>query len=1335
MGADSPKDDGPADKLPEADLRGVPWRRRYATSSLNQAGPGMEHGGTDLLRSFYIPALLRSVAYDRVTGYFRSSALAAAARGYTALLERGARVRLVAGCDLAGHDVQAILDGHTRRLSEHLLEELAGVDDEPIRVRRGLELLAHMVATGRLDIRVAFRRDARTGEPIRLEDAMDGYVHEKWGILTDAQGQRLAFSGSMNESSAALERNAENIVLSYSWDDPEDIAQMSESFAALWDDTHPYFVVRPIPEAVRERLLEISECVQLPVEEDGEPAVPEQSGQPTPHEWLRFTVIKYAPTMRGGETVGLYTAPVTPWPHQEIVARRLVETYPYGYLLCDEVGLGKTIENGLAFRALWLSGRAKRILICPPASLVNQWQREMAKKFLLPFGIARSRQGGGEGAARVSYRFPQEHEEDRPGLFDRDLVVVSTGLLQRTERVQQLVAAEPFDIALVDEAHFARRSNATQGLDEEPVFGKLFAALRDGLKPTARSLWLATATPMQMQAVEAYDLAGLIGRLGSFSTEHCLSQAYYDILGGMAVGQSPDREEQATLHTLAKRVQYEDPALWDRLNSWLLEKDPQLKLLFDLWMRAEQWPTRRDEQKLLLRFLFAMSPLQRVMMRHTRPLLEQYRKHNLLTEKLAKRTIRAIPPELRFRPDEQDAYETLKTYCDDLQREVGQNLSGDVRASLGFYLSLLQQRFASSAVAIHLTLERRQKRVSETIATLERLGTHTTNDLAELRPHGDRDEWEDDDRELDELINATLRGRSHDDLVWEGDRLDEMLPDYAALAAKRPTKTKVLLEVMAERQIPQQANRFRQTVVFTRFADTMRHLVETFKGAAPDMRVGTFSGSGGGYWDAATSQWRGLEKNRDRIKELFLEGEIDLLLCTDAAAEGLNLQTADLLVNYDLPWNPMKVEQRIGRIDRIGQRFDEISVLNLATPGSVEEVIYGRLWERLRGAAGIVGAQQFSLLPLEETDFHDLAHGRVTPEQLEAKARRDMETHARQVQAMEVSAEDLYHIFNKELRSYANEPKTVTLEEIERALVESDYLKSRGVLTHEYEGQRWLEVQEAATWGGLYTQYALTANPRLYDRGIGDERLPLKFASYGEPAFDELVEDLCRPTDAPPGLRLVRVEVTDGDLTWVRTAVVAMVRGLGGATEPVRVDRFAEIEGLRLEPDAAVPVDFVDELEQRLGAELRQAIGGLRQRDALLDQHERVGDSNKAFLYLVAIGLVRAAQQRPDVSDPDKPNQVLREIQTLADEDRGIILQMPMDQLPDGRWPEVMVEQGSERHQGRWRSTPHFRRAAMPILRRELAALKKAHRGDATTTRWLARLARRVGEVLERSNG
>jgi SNF2 family DNA or RNA helicase len=1313
-----------SDPLPDPDLTKRQWRRRYATSNLDPSA-----AGTDLLRSFYVPALLRTVSYDRVAGYFRSSALAAASRGFTALIQRGGKVRLIAGCDLAPHDIQAILDGNISRLEEHLLGELDHLDDEPERVRLGVELLAHMVAIGHLDIQVAFRRDSNTGEPIKLDNSADGYVHEKWGIFTDAFDNKLGFSGSMNESAAALMRNAENINTLMSWggqSDSESLEEMSDAFEAMWEDRHPCFVVRPIPDAIRDKLLEISERVKVPKELDGKPAIEERKVAPSPLEWLRFSVIKHAPRMVGGETVGIYTAPIKPWPHQEIVARRLVETYPYGYMLCDEVGLGKTIETGLAFRALWLSGRANRILISPPASLVSQWQREMATKFLMPFGIGRSR---GKGA-RISYTLPSKCDDDRNSLFDRDLMIVSTGLLQRKERIDQLKKAGEFDIALVDEAHFARRQGSRAGLDEEPSFGKLYKALYEGLRKKAGAMWLATATPMQLNAVEAYDLADLIGRLGCFASEQSLVGIYYTLLGNLARGLSPTSKEQETLHIIVRRTQFEDPALWERISSWLIEKDPQLQVVFTQWVDSGYWPGRRDDERLLMRVLFAISPLHRVMMRHTRSLLEQYRMHNLLTEKLATRTVLPIPRDLVFRPDEREAYAKLGEYCAELQATIGQKISGSLRSSLGFYLSLLQQRFASSAVAIRNTMQRRLGRVIETLEILERYGLDSTDDLEDLREESTPEEWETEENELEEVLKATLRGRTRGDLEWERGKLEVLSPMYETLAYQRSTKTDVLLRVMANRVRPHDPNRYRQTVLFTRYSDTLNHLVDTFRSAAPDMRVGTFSGEGGTYWDVDRREWKHVKKNRDEIKHRFLKGDIDLLLCTDAAAEGLNLQSADLLINYDLPWNPMKVEQRIGRIDRIGQRFDRIEVLNLATMGSVEETIYGRLWDRLKSAAGVVGRQQFSILPVDEEDFAKLASGEITHEQLERDSIRRMEEHNREIQQLEIPAEDLYQIFNKELRSYNSEARVVCLSDIEFALVESDYLKATGSHVHESDGHPWLEIRGSSGWGGLFTRFALTASQDLYDRGVGDENLPVRFASYGDPGFDELVDELTADRYRPSCVAVVTVERPVGDRSLDKVAIVAMLRDSSGNVSPQRVQSFDEIRNAELAIDQSVPEAAIDHcrqwLEQTLDAEIRD----YHSRCAMLKRHREIGDANKAFMYMLACGMMKSASRRQNVRDPEKPNQVIAEAREMAEEDRLILFELNIDQMPETQKRDLIVHLGSEVHSNQWRSTPHFRQAAMHVILRERGLLRGRGQEEATTSQLINQLWRKAEALL-----
>src|SRR5882672_7229641 len=111
-------------------------------------------------------------------------------------------------------------------------------------------------------------------------------------------------------------------------------------------------------------------------------------------------------------------------------------------------------------------------------------------------------------------------------------------------------------------------------------------------------------------------------------------------------------------------------------------------------------------------------------------------------------------------------------------------------------------------------------------------------------------------------------------------------------------------------------------------------------GRISNLRIMCFSGRGGQVLDKDGS-WRVI--SRDEVKRQFREGKADVLLCTDAAAEGLNFQFCGALVNYDMPWNPMRVEQRIGRIDRLGQEHKKIRIINLHYEGTIETDVYRAL--------------------------------------------------------------------------------------------------------------------------------------------------------------------------------------------------------------------------------------------------------------------------------------------------------------------------------------------------------------------------------------------------------
>lgn len=1107
------------------------WQESYRTSEVRSDGSQV-----DILREFYVPALSRSVEYLRVAGFFTSSSLAVASQGFSSFTEGGGSMRLIVGADLDPADVEAILKGDEERLSLRLQDRLRDSGRWPKEESRGVELLAWMVARGVLEVKVAFRVRSGTREPLPFDSAEGGYVHEKWALFRDRHDRWLMASGSLNESRTALVRNAENITLEADWwagPSAGRIGKHREDFEVIWGDEHRYLRVLPLPEAVRERLISFSRGTSRPVELDGRPGL--TGPAPSPLEWLRFSLIKAGPTLPGGLYVGMETAPVAPWPHQRVVARRLVDSWPMGYLLCDEVGLGKTIEAGLAFRSLVLSKVAKRIMIAAPAGLVEQWRREMADKFYLDFYV--------------------DNLKSDP--LSRPLSLVSTGILQRKDRAQAIKEAPLFDMVLLDEAHYARRREipSSDPCRSYPDYGGLYKTVRDLLRERTRSLSMATATPMQLSWIEAYDLLLLTDRVGAFGGSPSLVDRYYDSLKRFRDdGRLSDGDEMDFLQAVSSSISSQDPTYLWFLNQCFSggRLDDSLKRL---------WSGRRlsrDDLSTLERYLFAVAPLSRVMLRHTRDLLRVYGDSGLLDRKLAVREILPVP-DIRFSPDEKKVYDDLERYCADLFRKISSGKTDESRKkSLGFYLSLLRQRFASSVHALLKSLERRLEKVERS------LGHYET--VEELEQELLDERFLEDDESPEDVFPDLLKDRTVQDLKWEADRLRDMLETIKDLSFKVPSKVQYLLSVLDGRRSD---GRVAQTVIFTRYVDTLEDLLSHIKAKDRKMRLGTYTGRG---CSCFTSEG-GMERvDRETVKRRFLSGDIDVLLCTDAAAEGLNLQTADMLINFDLPWNPMKVEQRVGRIDRIGQRHDRIEVLNLCYVDSVERIIYDRLMNRFSQSISMVGTMPFSLLPVSQDEFDDLASGRITVEQLEVRSQARLIEQREQAERMEMGPRERFDLYRSWERAWDREVLPVDLKDIWESIVESSYLKELGGQVASGTKGKVFVLRGIF---GIPNGTCLTVDRELFERGVEGLPGPLHFATYGDRVFDRLLEHLCEDFQAPSGI------VPMEEVFNARPGVLSGFALFDG--ERVRtVASFEDLRSIDKVVPQVVPKEEVHRLSQRL---------------------------------------------------------------------------------------------------------------------------------------------------------
>lgn len=1180
-------------------LRSRQWHLSYKTSSTIIDGRPV-----NMLRDFYIPALSLSTRYDRVAGYFRSSSLAAASQGFSSFVGRGGKMRLIVGADLQPADVQAILEGDRQRLEACLGEQIASNVTWPTEVRNGVELLAWMVASGYLEVKVAIRVHGTTGEPLSWDSVDDGYVHEKWFIMYDQLGHRLSGSGTLNESRTALMLNAENIELHCDWWGEMENRRVEQSvldFENLWLNRVPHVPVFTLPEAVHRRLVQIARDVKVPKEVDGKSAYAHEEPVPSAMERLQFAVLRDAPKMPGGRFVGMETAPVAPWPHQEIVVRRLVETWPYTYLLCDEVGLGKTIEAGLAFRSLYLSGLVKRVLVAAPASLTKQWQRQMATKLLLPFGLTVT---GFE--AQHEYIFPDERMETSNSLYEPDLMIISTGLLIRINRLEALKKADPFDIVLLDEAHAARRKNPTKGIAGNPEYGHLYRVLRDNLRFKARSLWMATATPMQIDPVEVCDLLALTKRVGAFQYDPTLTLQYYGLLSTLIEHKKLLEHEWEFLYRVINSLKYQDPLLWRFMKESVI--DGRLRMAAQRWLEHGFTP-RGDDQEQLGRLIFSASPLSRVMLRHGRRLLEIYREQGQLQGNLPQREILAMP-RITFNSLEEEAYDQLEIYCSGLTRQIQKHGDSKTRHAVGFLLSFMRLRFASSLFALRETLKRRLEKVE---ATLQRQldDEYGENDEPESSLEDLIYEEETEDDSL--AVKTLLKNRKPADLQWEKEQLHSLLTGLADINGPS-SKMLELFSALDKRRL-RQSGRFEQTVIFTRFYDTLIDIVGRIRQINPQILIGTFSGKGGELYDSCLGQMRSV--SRDEVKECFLRGEIDILVCTDAAAEGLNLQTADLLINYDLGWNPMKVEQRIGRIDRIGQKNDKIFVLNLCYSGSAEEIVYKRLLERLKSANLIVGTQQFSLLPVTPDDFQQLAEHTITPEALFKKAQDRMELQKKRAESMEIPPQDLYNIYMR-LSKTERSTAPLALSDIWQVLSESKYLGNMGCTVRcSKTGISFLDLKGIE---GLAPLSALTVSRELYEEGSPGEEVKIGFASYGEPAFDAILGKIGE-YDLPGCVRRITVNVPGLDEVKVVGFAVACCSPQGSLVTKL-VTRFGDLEGLELAENEALGEAGIELLREKLALIAREEFDHYNVADRIERINIKSAFSQELLNYMVVHGIM-----------------------------------------------------------------------------------------------------------------
>jgi len=310
-------------------------------------------------------------------------------------------------------------------------------------------------------------------------------------------------------------------------------------------------------------------------------------------------------------------------------------------------------------------------------------------------------------------------------------------------------------------------------------------------------------------------------------------------------------------------------------------------------------------------------------------------------------------------------YERVTTYVKE-QMGKADELEGQRRGSVGFALTALQRRLASSPEAIYQSLKRRHARLEKRLRE-EKLGNRARS-LAEtiaLAPEDEDDLNADEQEQLEEtLVDEATAARTIGELegeVFVLQALEQRALDVVSSGQDR--KWEELSRILQDDPHMRDAGgRLRKLIIFTEHRDTLNYLHQKVGGVL-------------GTPDAIVTIHGGTHRDeRRRVQALFRsDPEVRVLIATDAAGEGVNLQNANLMVNYDLPWNPNRLEQRFGRIHRIGQQ-EVCHLWNLVAKETREGDVYHRLLEKLAVESEALKGRVFDILGevFEETSLKDL---------------------------------------------------------------------------------------------------------------------------------------------------------------------------------------------------------------------------------------------------------------------------------------------------------------------------------------------------------------------------
>jgi len=412
----------------------------------------------NVVQDFYIPLLSQARSYKRAVGFFSSTALVEISKGIAEMARNGGKIEIVASPYLSDEDFKAIQEGYESRekiIENALLRELPDDNEDYFSMER-LNLLANLIADGILDIRIAY-----TDKNNKI-----GMYHEKMGIIEDEEGNRVVFSGSMNETLTAIAINYESIDVFCSWKDGDQgrVQKKEDAFHSIWNDVEPSLHVLRFPNVTKafvEKYKSKKPNFGIDIEQFGDRGGGHLSDPVSPYG-------KPAGARQPSD-VNLYDY------QKEAIASWVGENYKGIFDMAT--GTGKTYTGLAAIAKLSedIGDKLAVIIVAPYQHLVEQWVDDI-KRFNMKPIIAYSSSPQKDWKKRLSKAiFDQEIRNDK-----KFFCLVCTNATFASPDVQDQInkIKEPI-LLVVDEAHNFGAQSYARLLDERFKYRLALSATLD----------------------------------------------------------------------------------------------------------------------------------------------------------------------------------------------------------------------------------------------------------------------------------------------------------------------------------------------------------------------------------------------------------------------------------------------------------------------------------------------------------------------------------------------------------------------------------------------------------------------------------------------------------------------------------------------------------------------------------------------------------------------------------------------------------------------------------------------------------------------------------------